>query len=228
MDGFLGITNMRHGMRHHALPLRGLLIFVVCNGLALDVRPGAGQTPSTGSTEPPSTLSRAHFGVGYVGNAPSAMLGGSGYLIIPTSKGPFGLYLDAKFDVGNPSNETGFEPGLTASQVEDEVVGNEFVRSEGSWRSFNAALLRPLSPYFYVYAGAGIAQRTVYHLYEEPSLTLGVAGVFWVEAPARSEHSLNLLTGAILRLSSRISTQFGFETQPRGVTVGISARIPRW
>jgi len=172
-------------------------------------------------------VERAQFGIGYVANAPESMAGIGGYVILP-ALGGIGLYLDAKFDPTDPSDKSGFEAGLTAEQVRETVPGNEFIKDESSWQSFNAAVVRPLNPYLIVYAGGGVAKRTVFELYEEPSGTWGMSGVLWVEAPDREETRVNFMLGAILRLSSRISTHFGFETEPTGVTVGASVRVPRW
>jgi hypothetical protein len=36
------------------------------------------------------------------------------------------------------------------------------------------------------------------------------------------------MLGVFFRLTSLISSQFGFETQPRGITAGASLRLPRW
>jgi hypothetical protein len=190
------------------------LLAVVC-GLP---RPGEAQSVASG-------LDRPHLALGYVGNAPDAMVGGGGYYMT-SLLGGLGLYLDAKFDIDNPSRDDSFESGLTAQQVLDQVAGANFVQSEKSFQSFNAAVVRPVSPYLAVYAGGGIVKVTQYHLFEQPTSGLGKAGVFWVEAPEFEETRANVMIGAFLRMSSFISTQIGIETEPRGFTIGASFRLP--
>lgn len=167
------------------------------------------------------------FGVGYVANAPEEMAGGAAYAIFPTMGG-IGLYVDAKFDVDNAKDQRGYDPGVTAEYVEN-VAGGSYVRKEGSWWSVDAAVVRPLSPYLMVYGGGGIAHRTLFRLYDVAAATgVGVGGVVWAEDPRGEEDRVNLMAGLLLRLSSRITTHFGVETQPRGLTVGASLRLPAW
>jgi hypothetical protein len=205
---------MRSGIRPRSAFLPAVALFGLATG------PLAGQTPTPG-------LERTHFGIGYVANAPGLLAGGNAYLVIPRWGG-VGIYVDAKFDIDNPSGDDAFVDSLDATQVANQVTGAEFVDAESSWRSINVALVRPVSAFLMVYGGAGISHRTRYHFYEEPSQTLGLGGVFWVEAPAEEEDRVNLMLGVLMRLSSRVSTQFGFETEPRGLSVGASLRLPRW
>jgi hypothetical protein len=189
-------------------------------GFALVCQPAGGQDLASG-------LDRPHFAVGYAANAPNLMGGGGAYLVTRYFGG-IGVYLDAKFDVENPSGDRNFESGLTADDVLDQVVGAQFIKREASYRSFNAALVRPVSPYLIVYAGGGLVQRSYYHLYEAPSEPdLGYAGVFWVKAPSEDDTQANFMLGVFMRVSSFLSTQAGIETQPRGFTVGASFRLPR-
>jgi hypothetical protein len=207
-------------MRSWTLSSKILLLVGAVAGTTLSAEPASCQDPSP-------TLVRPQFGIGFVANAPDAMTGAGGYVILPRLGG-FGLYLDAKSDPTDPSSNVAFEKGLTGAQVRDQVPENEFIKDESRWQSVNVALVRPFNPYLILYAGVGLAKRTVFELYEEPSQTWGLGGVLWVEAPDREETRANFMVGTILRLGARISTQFGFETQPGGVTVGLSARLPRW
>ena len=172
-----------------------------------------------------SPLDQPHFGLGYVANAPDMMAGVGGYYM-SSVLGGLGLYLDAKFDIEDPSGEDTFESGLTAEDVENTVQGADFIRREPSYQSFNAAIVRPVSPYLLVYAGGGLVRVSEYHLFEADNQELGSAGVFWVEAPAQDETRGNIMLGAFLRMSSFLSVQVGFESEPRGFTFGGSLRLP--
>jgi hypothetical protein len=182
---------------------------------------------SVAAQAPEPTLTHALYGIGFVANAPEEMAGGSAYLILPV-KGGIGLYVDAKFDVSNPSDHAAFVSDMTAADVRNQVPGNEFIKDESSWRSFDVAVIRPINPYLFAYLGGGMVRRTLYELYEEPSGTYGLNGVIWAEAVDLEETRANVMGGVFLRLGSHINTQFGFETEPVGVTAGVSARLPAW
>lgn len=166
------------------------------------------------------------FGIGYTANAPEMLAGVSGFVILP-AMGGIGLYLDAKFNPDSPRKEDTFLEGRTALQIEDEVEGVRFQDSKDSYRSFNAAVVRPVTPSLMLYAGAGISQMTRYREYFDPAEQMGLAGYFWVEAPDEKATSINGLAGAYLRISSLMSLQTGFETNPKGFTVGATFHLPR-
>lgn len=165
------------------------------------------------------------FGASYVANAPDLMGGIGGYVLFP-ALGGLGLYVDAKFDLDSPARDDIFIPTHTAQQVEDEIEGVRFINDSESWRSFNAALVRPLTPALMLYAGAGIATRKRYREYEDPDSELSELGVFLVEAPDEEWTTVNGLVGGFLRMSRWLDFQFGLETRPRGFTVGASLRLP--
>ncbi len=172
-------------------------------------------------------MTRTHFGFGFTGNAPDAILGGSAYVVLPRFGG-IGLYVDAKFDLENPTDERGYDPDVTVEEVEG-VHGGDYVKSEASWRSFNVAIVRPVSSFLMVYGGGGAAFRTEYGLFNVSQTGgVGVGGLVWAEDPRQEETRVNLMAGLIMRLTSRVSTHFGFETQPRGLTIGASLRLPPW
>ena len=175
----------------------------------------------------PQPLSTTQYGIGYVANAPDLMVGGGAYVLSPRWGG-VGLYVDAKFAVADPTSDRGFDASVTSKQVAN-MVGGKFLGSESSWKSFNVAVMRPLTSSLVAYAGGGVAQMTQYDLYNiDPQSPVGVSGVVWAENPDAAETRVNLMVGVLMRLTGRISAHFGYETQPDGVTVGASLRIPRW
>lgn len=192
-----------------------------------------GPRPLQGQSNPPP-ISRIQFGLGYVGNAPDAILGGAGYLILPELgpiSGGIGLYVDAKFDLDDPTDERGFNPDVTVEELLNDPTREitDFLRSETTWWSVNLALIRPLNPFLMAYAGGGIAFADRYALFNVPQNDpVGVGGVVWAEDPSREETRMNLMAGILMRLTASVSTHFGVETQPRGLTVGISLRLPKW
>lgn len=189
-------------------------------GLALSARPAVAQGG-------PSPLTHAQFGVGWVGNAPDAILGGTAYVIVP-ALGGIGLYVDAKFDASNPTGDRAYDGTVTSLEVAPLETAH-YNLTEESWKSFNVAVIRPINPSFWIYAGGGLAKLIRYDLYDlDPDLGIGVGGLVWAENPATAETRANLMAGIMMRLSSRLTAQFGYETQPSGVTGGFSLRLPAW
>ncbi len=191
--------------------LYGALVFACAGSMVL---------ASASSAQSAGALDRPLFGVGYAANAPEMLLGGGGYVVFPAFGG-LGLYLDAKFDASSPSRDDTYEPGLTAEDVENEL-GDEYRDTEGSWRSINAAIIRPVTPTLMLYAGGGYATESVYRQYVDRTGSRGVGGIYRVRSPAEDESTVNLMAGMFLRLSRRLNAHFGAESAPRGFAVGMS------
>jgi hypothetical protein len=192
--------------------LGAVLLFSV---LICTIRPAEGQV-----------LDTPRFGIGFVANAPDQMAGVGGYFLLPFWGG-IGLYMDGKVDFDDPSDDRAFQEGVTSADLEAEgSLGVHYLSRETSWRSVNVAVVRPLNPFLMVYAGGGYAQGERYKLYEEVTGEVGRA--LWVRDPDEDEDRVNMMFGLILRMLPVISTQVGFETQPRGFTAGVSLRLPPW
>ncbi len=205
---------MRPSIRLHRLLWGGLLLSSV---LFLTLRPAGGQE-----------LDRVRAGIGFVANAPHQMAGAGGYILLPLWGG-IGLYVDGKGDIDSPAKDRAFDEDLTAAEVmtDPRYAGTRYVKSETSWRlSFNMALVRPLNPFLMVYLGGGFSQGEAYSLYDVPQGDIGRA--LWVRDLEFDEDRVNIMLGLILRMSRMFSSQIGIETQPRGLTVGISLRLPPW
>jgi opacity protein-like surface antigen len=203
-------------------PLAGLLrVALACALLGALAAPLGAQ----GYTPPP--LQHAQFGIGYTANLPDVQVGGSTYVLLPRWGG-VGVYVDAKFGVSGPPKELGYDASVSAAEIENDL-GGTFVKAEGTWWSANAALMRPLSPYFTLYVGGGVAHQSSYRLYNvDRDLNVGVGGVVWARDTRGDEYRPNVMVGMITRLTSRMSAHIGYETAPDGVTVGLSLRLPRW
>jgi hypothetical protein len=163
-------------------------------------------------------------GVGFVANAPHQLLGVSVHAVSPFLGG-LGIYVDAKIGIDSPRDEPGFDPDLTAEEVED-LYPDQLFTERSDWRSVNVALIRPVLPELMVYAGAGYSDESHYHQYEDVSGQRGDLGLYWVENPEESGSKVNLMGGAMFGISQNLFIQFGVETKPRGVTVGASYSLP--
>lgn len=166
------------------------------------------------------------FGVGYTANAPKLLAGGSAWAVFPGLRG-FGLYADAKFSAASPaSNEDEFLAGITAEQMEADFPDHVFHVSEDTYRSFNAGLTKLITQEFIAYVGAGWVERTHYAKFYDETEEFGRFGFYWVEDPANSSGGVNFLGGVLLRMGPNLRAQFGAETRPFGVTVGLSLNFP--
>ncbi|HEU0014654.1 MAG TPA: hypothetical protein VFQ45_13295 [Longimicrobium sp.] len=173
----------------------------------------------------PGPLYQPHVAIGYVVNAPNMYVGVSGR-VMTGFLGGLGLYVDAKFDTDSPRDEANFADSLTVAEVEDRIPGQQVFSDEAEWRSFNLALVRPVTTELMVYAGAGLAKKESYRQYFDVDRERGIEGFYWVEDEANTGDEVNFLAGAFFRLAPQISAQFGFETAPRGITVGVTYNIP--
>ena len=143
------------------------------------------------------------------------------------SRRNIGLYVDAKFNIDAASRDEAFDATRTALQVEDEVDGVQFIDTQDSYRNFNAAAVYEVNTSLWVYAGAGVADMTRFRQYKDPAEQLGLAGFFWVEGPDEAQTFTNVLVGVFMRVSPRVSLQTGYETHPKGITVGATLRFPK-
>ena len=164
------------------------------------------------------------IGVGYVTNAPNMFLGGSAHFVADFAGG-LGLYVDYKRSTSSPRDESDFIDSLTVADVEN-LPGHEQDFEEDAWWSVNGALVRPISRELMLYVGAGYTNEDVYWRYNSDDPDLGSFGRYWVADEEASGGRVNFLGGAFLRMSRRISLQFGLETEPSGFTVGGSYSLP--
>ena len=159
------------------------------SGLALGVGLATvallGADPLSGQSNDQPELNRTQFGLGYVANAPEAMIGGGAYGVFPVLGG-IGIYVDGKFDSSDPTDERGYDPSITADEVEDKVPGATFISKEDSWKSFNLAVVRPVTPYLMVYGGAGWANARYVHLFEDNTGRAFLGSALYMPVKARS------------------------------------------
>ncbi|MFW5950958.1 MAG: hypothetical protein ACOCVZ_02440 [Gemmatimonadota bacterium] len=175
--------------------------------LSLHPSPATGQQESWG------------YALGYVGNAPRLVVGGSAHVLLPGSR--FGLYADAKFDLTSSPVNAHVREGVTRADVEAEGL-DQWFRDERVWRSFNAGLVFAAGEDSRFYAGVGYARHQRYSEFHDRTLQRGDAGVYWVEDPEGSGSTMNVLVGTYFRVADPLLVQFGVETVPRGFTLGLS------
>lgn len=163
----------------------------------------------------------SYAGIGYVANAPDALLGGGGFVLL---RGGFGAYLDFKTSHDSPGRDDFFNPDLTPEMAED--LGDRNIRQKNAYRSFNAALVRRVMADMAVYLGAGITRREEYHEFEDPAGERGFFGFYWTEDREATGDRLNVLGGVMFHAGRHLIFQFGLESEPTGVTVGLNVGLP--
>lgn len=185
----------------------------------------AGGASAQTADSPPGFGDVNYWTVGYTVNAPSQLLGFS-TSVIPVRFGGWGVYADLKLTADSPGDRSSFQPGLTATQVDAEIGdGRRAVRS--GWTTVNLAVVRPLTPDFVLYAGAGYSAETAYQQYFDPDRERTPSGLYWVEDRDRSGTRINLLGGALLRFGEWLAFQLGGESSPTGFSAGAALAIPR-
>ncbi len=161
------------------------------------------------------------LGFGYAANAPQALVGGTVWGLVPGLKG-WGLYVDAKFDPGDPSADEYFYADLSPDQVDERYPEDRELSTEERWFSANVAVTRRMTPELVLYLGGGYAHRDAYRRYLDPAQQRGNFGHYWVKDDEDSVGTVNVMGGALMRISKYLRLQFGGETAPMGFTVGAS------
>jgi hypothetical protein len=190
----------------------------VTAGLAL-----AAAAPGHAQVVPREDFTNArYYTLGYVVNAPRVLIGGGATLLNPTG---IGFFANVKLSSDSPGGRSNFMPDVTVDQAFNEFGDFQF-RDESSWLVFSGGVTRVLSPELAVYAGAGLARREYYREFEDPSGGRGEFGYYWVEDTEFSGDFVNVLGGLFFRAGRNLIMQFGAESQPRGMTIGVHYGLP--
>ena len=194
-------------------PLRAL--FLLAGVLAFPV-PATAQLSAR--TPVPDWRTAAALGLLRMGGAPHALVGGTAYVIRPWLGG-LGVYTDLHMSHRSWEGDGQFTSDVTVQQA--GAFGDSELRSVDHWIVLNVGLIRPLTPEFAVFGGAGYARQRFYREYYDDSLTRGVGGHYRVKDDVESGNRLNLTAGAMFRFGEHINFHFGVESAP-GFLVGIS------
>lgn len=160
------------------------------------------------------------IGIGYVANAPNMLLGGAAIAAWDVLGG-LGLYVDAKFS-HDPPSRSGFVDGTLA----DVGEGDRFFRAESGWRSFNVALLRPVTDELVLYLGGGVTREEAFEQFYDDSEERGEFGYYWLEDEEASGNRANVVGGAFFRFADWLLFQVGFDAEPVAMNIGAMYRLP--
>lgn len=183
--------------------------------LAFSAAPGV----LTAQAGPGSGYERPRILVGYVANAPDVLLGGMVAVLPPFLDG-WGLYLDAKRGLEDPGTSEFLQQDLTRTEVET-LLFHTRVQEKTYWYSFSAAAVRAVGNDLMLYIGGGASSENHYVEYLDPDLTAGNFGYYWVADAERTGWRPNIMGGLQFRLTRYLAAQFGLESAPTGLTVGV-------
>jgi hypothetical protein len=155
--------------------------------------------------------------LGYAANPPEQLLGAGAFVISPALRG-WGLYVSGMFAYDSPRSRD-FISGRTPADADGD--GHQPGRTESAWSTVNAGVVRPVSSELAIYVSGGVAWRTIYAHYFDQEEELGRQGFYWVEDPDLAETMVTFAVGGIFRMGRRVAVQFGGQTAPAGMNVGI-------
>lgn len=179
----------------------------------------SGQSPAP----PRSALEEAQTVVsaGYVGNMPNMFLGAGGMFL----RGDWGLYADYKWaHEADPRRAQQFIDGLTPREAE-AAYSDERRHSFDRWRSMNVALVRRIGGNAF-YFGAGHAHRDTFVEFYSAEVDRGYGGYYWVEDDEAESMHVNVIAGGILPIGRVLAVQFGYESRPSGIMLGVMLTNP--
>lgn len=168
---------------------------------------------------PGPVFERPDWFIGYVANAPHLLLGGA-VAALPDALGGWGLYLDAKMGLDSPANDDFFMPDITFNEAKN-VRQHTFSRDESYWRSYNVAVVRAFRDDLIFYLGGGAAEERVFAEFFDPSRELGNFGYYFIEDEGMHRWQANAMGGMYFRIMRHLAVQFGAESTPVGLTVGV-------
>ena len=160
-----------------------------------------------------------HFGIGYMGGAPHAILGGTAYIVRPWLGG-FGLLVD--FHISHQSWEGDEEFTNAITRDEARAFGDTETRTNEHWAVFNVGVIRPLTRDFALFGGAGIGRAKQYREYFDGSGTRGVGGHYRINDEDASGNHINVVGGGLFRFGEHLNFHFGAERAPAGFLVGVT------
>jgi hypothetical protein len=175
----------------------------------------------------PSLRNSSRIGVGYVANIPNTFLGFSALAMTYKLFGGAGLYVDFKTTTTDHRSDPDYLTGVTIEDAE-LTYADLLYTEESEWLSVDVALVYAVTPDLALYGGAGYARERHFRQYFDDSVPpeRGEFGFYWIDDPEGSGNRVNVLGGALFRLTKYALFQIGGEMQPPGVTVGVILALP--
>jgi hypothetical protein len=188
---------------------------------------GACAVNVAGQAAPPRNFhSGMSWGIGYSGTIPEAYFGAGGWHLVRGSR--FGVFADGKVTLPSLTGHNNYCPPAlqecTIAWVQQNR--NDFdLRDENEWLIFNVGGLYAFYPEFALMLGGGMARlrgiREFVDPEEDAAIRITEEGNYFVPHFAEPSWTAQLTAGLLMRAGNRIAFSFGYETAPRGMTVGV-------
>jgi len=165
-----------------------------------------------------------------VGNLPdSGILGGTWVTNIPADQylgltiyrvipRKVGWFIEGKFGRQMTYESSNYYENISIGQSED--WGDQFLKSDESYDTFNAGVTYAYGKQFFVYLGAGISETDSYRQYHDEFGILGDGGNYWIDG-IENGTATNTVFGAMFRTSDTFVIQIGYDSRPAGLNLGI-------
>jgi hypothetical protein len=166
------------------------------------------------------------WGIGYSGTIPEAYFGAGGWHLL--RGGRFGVFADGKVTLPTLTAHDNYCPPALqeCSIVWVQQNRNDFeLRDENEWLIFNVGGIYAFYPEFALVLGAGMARLRGVREYvdpdDDPDIRITAEGNYFVPHFAEPSWTAQAVVGLLMRAGNRLSFSFGYETAPRGMTIGV-------
>jgi hypothetical protein len=155
-----------------------------------------------------------HNALGFSANVPKQFLGFSLCTLRPHK---VGLYVDIKAGIPFVEGSDSYYDNISIWQAED--WGDHLVSKQSHWISLNVGGTFVISSAVACYFGGGYSHRADYREYYDEFHILGEDGHYMIDDGSASR--ANFLGGLLVQADRTWGLQFGAESAPRGVTLGV-------
>lgn len=156
------------------------------------------------------------YAINYVANIPKLPLGVSGICKLKNSNSY--LYFDVKLSV------SGIDMDHYYDNISKQTAinwGDNQIKSSADGYLVNIGVAQRLNYTFSIYFGIGFSEISYYLQYHDDTGILGDNGDYWIKDDKDNSVKFNATGGLILYVSKNIDLQFGFDTSPGGLNLGI-------
>jgi hypothetical protein len=166
------------------------------------------------------------WGIGYSGTIPEAYFGAGGWHLLRGNR--FGVFADGKVTLPTfTAHDNYCPPSLQECSITwVQQNRNDFdLRDENEWLIFNVGGLYAFYPEFALMLGGGMARLRRVREYvdpeEDPDIRITPEGNYFVPHFAEPSWTAQAVVGLLMRAGNRLAFSFGYETAPRGMTIGV-------
>lgn len=164
-------------------------------------------------------------GIGWAAVMPDVMAGIGAWHLFGSS--PFGAFADAKVSYPDLTKDDEYCPvpispctvaGVRATRPEI------WLQDRDQFAILNVGVLINAAPEVSFLAGAGLVRRARYTEFAsialDPDEFVTHSGAYWVPEDPRTVSEVQAVVGMLMRLGNFVVLRFGYETAPRGMSVG--------